>query len=58
MGQYSIAPNSNIALSYPGVFAGPVSITADIPVYSTLKSRTNGKDVYKRQISLLQDSSS
>ena len=42
MGQYSIAPNSNIALSYPGVFAGPVSITADIPVYSTLKSRTNG----------------
>jgi hypothetical protein len=40
MGQYTIAPNSNIAVSYPGLFDGPVSITSDMPVYSTLKSRS------------------
>lgn len=42
VGQYTIEPNNNIAVSYEGVFDGPVSITSDIPVYSTMKSRSYG----------------
>lgn len=42
VGQYTIEPNSNIAVSYEGFFDGPVNITSDIPVYSTMKSRSHG----------------
>ena len=42
VGQYTIQPNTNLAVSYPGVFDGPLSITSDTPIYSTLKSRSFG----------------
>ncbi|MCA9376443.1 S8 family serine peptidase [Candidatus Dojkabacteria bacterium] len=42
VGSYVIPPGENISVKYDGVFAGPVEISSDIPIYSTLKSLVNG----------------
>lgn len=41
MGTYQIEPGGVIPISYTDVFSGPVRITSDIPIYSTLKSRVS-----------------
>lgn len=42
VGTYQVLPGEVGYADYPGVFAGPVRITSDIPIYSTLKSRSSG----------------
>lgn len=42
IGEYQVHPSANSYSHAPGVFAGPVKIISDIPIYSTLKSRSAG----------------